>query len=265
MRAQIVNDVFSLAQAQQSSPLRPLELIRYLKSDFELLPWDTAINRLAFYINMLETTEIYGDFNKYLLDLVEPVYSKITWLHNANDSWLDRQFRTKILEFACARESSDCVQKAKQYFLAWMANPTVNPIPKDYRAFVYCTAIKYGSKSEWNFASNQYDAETDSNAKKEIQNSMACTREPWLINRFLNDQLNHTKVRRQDTLFGLRYASTKSLGNIMTWDFIKTNWNELYDRYGNSMTFAQLLNDLSTKFNTENSLNEVFYFSCFKV
>lgn len=86
---------------------------------------------------------------------------------------------------------------------------------------------------------------------------MACTREPWLINRFLNDQLNDTKVRKQDTLFGIRYASVKPLGNIMTWDFIKTNWNELFERYGNSMTFSLTISDISTKFNTENALNEV--------
>lgn len=90
MRAQIINDIFSLAQANQISPINAFELIKYLKNEFELLPWDTAINRLNFYINMLETTEIYGEFNKYLLELIEPVYIKLTWNSSPNEGWLDR-------------------------------------------------------------------------------------------------------------------------------------------------------------------------------
>lgn len=90
MRAQIVNDVFSLSQASQLDPTRPLELIRYLVNEFEMLPWDAAINRLTFLINMLETSEIYGDLNDYLLELVEPLYNKLTWEPSANDRWLDR-------------------------------------------------------------------------------------------------------------------------------------------------------------------------------
>ena len=90
MRAQIVNDVFSLAQASQLDPARPLQLIQYLVDEFEMLPWDAAINRLNFLINMLETTEIYGDLNDYLMELVEPLYSKLTWHASAGDRWLDR-------------------------------------------------------------------------------------------------------------------------------------------------------------------------------
>ena len=78
--------------------------------------------------------------------------------------------------------------------------------------------------------SHQYDLEVDSNAKKEMQNALSCAREPWLLNKYLSDQLNNTKVRKQDTLYGLRYACTKPLGNILAWDFIKSNWNQIYAR-----------------------------------
>ena len=90
MRAQIVNDVFSLSQASRLDPAQPLELIGYLNGEFEMLPWDAAINRLGFLINMLETTEIYGDLNDYLLELVEPLYKKLTWQASENEKWLDR-------------------------------------------------------------------------------------------------------------------------------------------------------------------------------
>ena len=85
-----MNDVFSLSQASQLDPTKPLQLIQYLTHEFEMLPWDAAINRLNFVTNMLETTEIYGDLNDYLMELAEPLYNKLTWDAAKDDRWLDR-------------------------------------------------------------------------------------------------------------------------------------------------------------------------------
>ena len=59
---------------------------------------------------------------------------------------------------------------------------------------------------------------------------MSCTKEPWLIKKYLNDQLNTTKVRVQDTLSGLRVAAQRPHASLFTWNFVKDNWNELFDR-----------------------------------
>ena len=90
MRAQILNDVFSLSQANQLKPAQPFELLKYLKKDFEFLTWDTAISRLGYHLNMLEASEIFGQLKVFLLELIEPVYNKLTWTSAPADSWLDR-------------------------------------------------------------------------------------------------------------------------------------------------------------------------------
>ena len=59
---------------------------------------------------------------------------------------------------------------------------------------------------------------------------MSCTRIGFLISRFLNDQLDKNKVRVQDSLSGLRSAATKAEGNLVTWNFVKNNWDELFSR-----------------------------------
>ena len=59
---------------------------------------------------------------------------------------------------------------------------------------------------------------------------MSCTREPWLLNKYLNDQLNETKVRKQDTLSGLRYALSHSNSYSLAWNFIKDKWDEIINR-----------------------------------
>ena len=103
-------------------------------------------------------------------------------------------------------------------------------IQPSYRYFVYCTSIRNGGAVEWKFASEQYDSETDSNARSDLQNGMSCTKEPWLIKAFLADQLNSTKVRTQDTISGIRLAARSQYAIEYTWNFVKENWNEFYQR-----------------------------------
>jgi glutamyl aminopeptidase len=60
---------------------------------------------------------------------------------------------------------------------------------------------------------------------------MACTKQPWLISRYLNDQINSTKVRLQDSAAGLSRIAATSYGNLRTWTFIKDNWDELISKF----------------------------------
>ena len=108
--------------------------------------------------------------------------------------------------------------------------PSISP---NFGIFVCCTAIRYGSIKEWEFASEQYDNEIESSAKDILQQAMSCTKEPWLIRRYLNDQLNETKVRKQDSIRGIISASRTMHGNLIAWNFLKENWLELFDRYLN--------------------------------
>ena len=125
-RAQLINDAFSLAQANLLDATKPFEIIKYLSEEVEYLPWLTAINRLRFTTDMLESTNLYAQFQNYLIDLITPVYNKLGWEEKKTDSWLDRLLRTSVLSFACQRGLPDCVNKAKSYYAAWMQQENEN-------------------------------------------------------------------------------------------------------------------------------------------
>jgi hypothetical protein len=59
---------------------------------------------------------------------------------------------------------------------------------------------------------------------------MACTKQPWLVSRYLNDQINSTKVRLQDAASGISSIAVRSHGNLRTWTFVKDNWDYLFAR-----------------------------------
>ena len=58
---------------------------------------------------------------------------------------------------------------------------------------------------------------------------MSCTKQPWLISRYLNDQINSTKVRLQDAASGISQVSIRAYGNLRAWTFVKDNWDYLVD------------------------------------
>ena len=90
MRAQLVNDVFSLAQANRLRATRPFELAGYFANEQDYLPWSVLLERLEFYTNVIESTEIYGHLRTYLIGLIAPIYNKLSWSSKPTDLWLTR-------------------------------------------------------------------------------------------------------------------------------------------------------------------------------
>lgn len=59
---------------------------------------------------------------------------------------------------------------------------------------------------------------------------MSCAKEPWLIKRFLNDQLNETKVRNTEAPHGLHSVAESVYGNIISWNFLKENYASIIEK-----------------------------------
>ena len=86
-------------------------------------------------------------------------------------------------------------------------------------------------KKEWEFLSDVYEnKEKDLKMKLIIQEALSKTRDLSLLERFLNDQLNEDKINRQDCLTGILHATLNPYGFNTTWNFVKKNWNKLYEK-----------------------------------
>ena len=108
-------------------------------------------------------------------------------------------------------------------------------IPGNFRSFIYCTAIRNGGDKEWTFLSDQYEKEISANQRDYLQTGMSCTKQPWLISRYLNDQINSSKVRLQDAPYGFTKIAVTGSGNLRTWTFVKDNWNYLVSKLKNNI------------------------------
>lgn len=76
-RAHLLNDAFSLAEAQQVSYEIALEMTKYLKNETHFVPWDVVSNKLKTIRNLLYYTELYPQFKNYAMKLVNDAYVSI--------------------------------------------------------------------------------------------------------------------------------------------------------------------------------------------
>ncbi len=127
MRTQLVNDAFNLNRANKMSAIKTFQILGYLEYEKENLPWSSFLSHMSFYQDILESTESYGDLQAYLINIIDPIYTKLGWeSHTIIDTWPDRKLRTKILSFTCLIDMHDCVSKASYYYLDWMSDPRTN-------------------------------------------------------------------------------------------------------------------------------------------
>jgi hypothetical protein len=70
--------------------VKAFEIISYLSDEIEYLPWSIAINCLKYLTNMLDTTISFGNYEKFVLDLVTPMYSKLGWVEKVDESWSEK-------------------------------------------------------------------------------------------------------------------------------------------------------------------------------
>ena len=100
-----------------------MELTKYLKEEFDYLPWKTFLTKIRYFSNVISSTPAHQLMQTHLGRLVQNYYLKLGWLENIHiDDWNDRNLRSTLVRFACDRDLPACVNTARTHFTQWMSN-----------------------------------------------------------------------------------------------------------------------------------------------
>ncbi|XP_033725116.1 aminopeptidase N-like isoform X1 [Pecten maximus] len=251
-RAQIINDAWNLAKSGDLPIETALSTVEYLDKEPEYIVWDSAIGELGYVKSMLERTELYGPFSKFMKHKVREPFTKIT-LNNTGATHLESYLRATLASQACGYGIDQCVLESKQLFASWLQNPNApNPIDASLRGTVYCTAIAHGGVEEWDFAYRMFKASNVAGEQGRLMAALACSKETWILSRYLVYSITPDKIRKQDATSVIVYISNNPIGRALAWDFVRGHWDFLMNEYGGgSFSFSRLLSGLSSKFNTD--------------
>ncbi|KAM4677163.1 aminopeptidase N isoform 1-T2 [Discoglossus pictus] len=263
-RAQIIDDAFNLARAKYITTTRALDTTKFLSKEVEYMPWQAALGSLSYFTQMFDRTEVYGPMKVYMKNQVTPLFN---YFKNLTNDWTERpeglteQYNEiNAISQACAYGVAECGQLALDLFRNWTEGG-INHIHPNLRSTIYCNAIAQGGEVEWNFAFAEFKKTDNAQEADKLRAALACSKEPWILNRLLEYSLDTTKIRRQDTVSTITNIANNIVGQSLAWDFIRANWKTMFEQFGgSSFSFGNLIQGISRRFSTAFDLQQLEQF-----
>ncbi|XP_043957728.1 aminopeptidase N-like [Gambusia affinis] len=261
-RAQIIDDAFNLARAKIIPTTLALRTTEYLSKERDYIPWASALRNLRYYILMFDRTEVYGPLQAYVKKQIKPLFE---YFETLTANWTktpiehtDQYNQINAVWMACGMGVESCRKQVSSWFRQWMDNPDHNPIPSDLKATVYCSAIGLGGVEEWDFAWKMFQNASLASEASRLRSAMACTKTPWLLNRYLEYTLDPNKIRKQDATSTIQFIANNVIGMPLAWNFVREKWSYIFHQYGRgSFSFSNLINGITVRFSTEFELQEL--------
>ncbi|XP_061532489.1 alanyl (membrane) aminopeptidase b, tandem duplicate 1 [Phycodurus eques] len=260
-RAQLVDDAFNLARAKIIPTVLALKTTKYLHKEREYMPWESALKNLDFFYLMFDRSEVYGPMQDYLKNQVIPLfnhYKDITknWTE-VPDGHMDQYNQVNAISQACRIGHQECQEQTKTWFKQWM-DEKKNPIHPNLRSTVYCNAIAAGGAKEWEFAWSEFKIATIATEAEKLRAALACTKQPWLLNRYLEYTLDPNMIRKQDATSTIVYIANNVIGQSLAWDFVRARWSYIFTQYGGgSFSFSNLINGVTKRFSSDFELQQL--------
>ncbi|XP_026786092.3 aminopeptidase N [Pangasianodon hypophthalmus] len=264
-RAQILDDAFTLARASIINVTLALRTTKYLSMEREYIPWEAALRSLSSLFEVFDRNEVYGPMQTYLRKQVKPLFDHFT---SVTANWTtvpaghtDQFTQIIALSLACSTRVQECRDLTKGWFRQWMQDPEHNRIHPNLRSTVYCNAIAAGGVEEWDFCWKMFKKATVAAEAVKLRSALSCTKQPWLLNRFLEYTLDPEKIRKQDATSVIGSIASNVVGQPLAWDFVRARWEYLFKVYGTgSFSFSRLISDVTARFCTPFELHQLKQF-----
>lgn len=90
---------------------------------------------------------------------------------------------------------------------------------------MYCNAIRVGGQEDWDFAWKRYLNSNVGSEREAIMSALGCTRETWLLSRYLEWALmENSGIRKQDVPRVFAAVANNVIGHELAYRFLKNNW-----------------------------------------
>ncbi|XP_022221219.2 membrane alanyl aminopeptidase [Drosophila obscura] len=252
-RAQVVDDLFNLARAGYIHYGLALEVLEYLETEINYIPWTSAFNGFNYLsIRLGNDTTLFGG---YIQDLTKKAYQKLGFNETTNDSALDIYLRTKVLNWACRYGSADCVRQAKNYF------NSLSTVPKNIRSTVYCVGLREGGAAEFEALYQKFKTETVATEETLLQNSFGCVKTDALINRVFELVLSD-EIRLQDKSSVLATLYTENNENISpVFALVTKEFEALATAMGGYSPVATVISNIASRFTEQKQYEDLQTFN----
>lgn len=137
-------------------------------------------------------------------------------------------------------------------FEDWLSKDPVNVRPHpDLRSLIYYYGMKSkGTEEHWKKMFDIFIKEQDASEKSKLQSGLAAIQDQVILSQYIDiASANETFVRKQDYFSLLSSISGNRLGEPLVWDYVRTNWPNLVERFGlNERNLGRMIPTVTSKF-----------------
>ncbi|XP_046858481.1 aminopeptidase Ey-like isoform X1 [Xenia sp. Carnegie-2017] len=202
---------------------------------------------------LFKDTRMKNLYKQYLWYLQEHLLDKLGL--EDNGGLLEKMNRDNMLVEA-VNHRLDIKKKFQKLFQELKESKSSPSISPNVRKLALTYGFNKNNPKDWEYLWRVYEESSSDADRRFLHKSLSSFDEPELFSRTLENTLDLTKVRSQDTLLWLREISNNST-NEKIWNFMTKNWNTFRERFGDGGCLADLVHHIATTFQTSEKLNEV--------
>ena len=253
-RLSIQSDAYALAKARKISATVFLELIKSYNNEKDFGVWSDLTNNMRSIDLLLRKTELGKIYKNMCVETLKPIGEKLGWEVSPNEGHLESLLRTTILSSLGSFGDGDTINKSLELLEQFFSDKI--SLAPELRSIVYNLSAQTGDKSIYNLILDRARKEQLQEEKLRLYASLCRVENDELFNKTLQLSISD-EIRTQDTVSLLSLMSVnRNNGAEATWDFIKSNWALLDERYGSGgfamMRLVGITGNLLTKSDYDN-------------
>ncbi|KAJ8960559.1 hypothetical protein NQ318_013848 [Aromia moschata] len=259
-RAQIVDDLFSLAKNNKTSYENVFSTIEFLEKDRSYYSWYAATNGYDFLLTRVgEDSKLGQAISMSLMMLMDDLYDSLP-LGSVNDTdQIGTLKQVLAYTWMCRVDHTPCINDAKKLFSEYKQT-NVRP-DKNLRSFVYCNALKNSDDADdWKFLWDAYTNASDlATERSTIISALGCTRYTSTLTEYLNKTItDDSGIRLQDaaSVFSSVVTGTPE-GVDVAFAFLVGNYQTIEKKYKSMNSLSSILTSISERFTTQEQVDKL--------
>lgn len=240
-RLGLVRDTFSLAQSGQTPTSLALELALSYRDEEDFSVWVELTVHLSQLDNLLFGELFYPKFAEFGRQIYQNIAQKVGWLTRVKEPHTRGLLRSLVLQKLGSFGDEATIKMAQSLF--------TQKVDPQILAVIYNLVAENGAEGEFNQLLKKYRQEDNQQEKERIGRSLGRFKDKVLLEKTLKFAISKD-VRFQNSLGIIASVWGNPYGRNLAWEFVKSNWELLKQRYAGGHYFTRLFSpasDFTTK------------------
>jgi len=232
----IQNDLFFLALSGDVSVNDYLNFVKSFSNEDDYLVLKDISDNLSFLYFMTYGEKIWERIKGFNKIFFKRIFNRLGWKPREGEKHTDPILRSYAISTLGRMDDEKILKAANEKFFEFLKNP--NSLHPDLRGTVYSLVAWKGNEETYEQLIQLYRKSKIQEEKRRFLAALANFKEQKILNQTLKFSLSK-EVRSQDLFIPIARISGNPYGKDIIWPWIKSNWEELRNRYTGGS--AQLL------------------------